>query len=174
MKSHFLASILILSLSAHVQGNPFTTEEPSWTNSVSTAKPLSLEVGVGEIIDSGKQPIEFADPTDPKLAETILTPEFLANATRLQVAVAPQDQGRVTIPDHLTLTYKLSPSDDGYQLSVATDLQRGGRRQTNTILTVRADTWVILGGVTREEIVNDVATKKNLLIAIRISTAQGH
>ncbi len=174
MKTHFLALILILSLSANAHDNPFATEEPSWTNSVSTAKPLSLEVGVGEIIDSGKQPIEFADPTDPKLVETVLTPDFLAKATRLQVAVAPQDQGRVTIPEHLTLTYKLSPSDGGYQLSVAADLQHGGRRQANATLTVFADTWVILGGLTREEIVDDVATKKNLLIAIRISAAQDH
>lgn len=152
--------------------DPFGGTTPSWTESVEAAKPLRLEICFGEA--NQKNPSKKIRDTDPLL--NAITPEFLAAAKTLRIAVAPDDQGRLDAPDQLTAIYRLRTKDTAHSLDLNLILATGGRREINTSVTI-TDQWIPMGGLARTQVTTTTdgkttETRKSLLIAVRLVPAQ--
>ena len=149
--------------------DPFASSSPSWTESVEAAKPLRLEICFGET--------DLGTPDGKaRIAERVLTPEFLAVAKTLRIAVASDDQGRLDAPDKLTAIYRLRTKDTAHSLDVNLVLPTGGRREINTSVTI-TDQWIPMGGLTRAQVTTTTdgkttETRKSLLIAVRLVSAK--
>ncbi len=152
--------------------DPFGGSSPSWTESVEAAKPLRLEICFGEI---DLPPLVKKNyDTDPQL--NAITPEFLAAAKILRIAIAPDDQGRLDAPDKLTAIYRLRTKDTAHSLDLNLVLSTGGRREINTSVTI-TDQWIPMGGLTRTQVTittdgKTTETRKSLLIAVRLVSAK--
>ena len=143
--------------------DPFSTGKPAWTDSVVAAKPLSLELCYGETETPFKKPDGAQTPQ--------ITPEFLEAATRLRIAVSPDDQGRVSLDDKTNLTYRLATQQTDHTLELALAASSGGnRRELNTRVNLTTTDWVVVGEFSREEIHHGKAgaltTKKIFFYAV--------
>ncbi|MFA6288995.1 MAG: hypothetical protein WC661_16560 [Opitutaceae bacterium] len=168
-----LSSLLLICISALISASasaatpdPFGSFSQSWIDSIQAAKPLRLEICFGEI------PI-----TNP--VTNAVTPEFLAVAKTLRIAVAPNDQGRIETPDALTAIYRLTTKGQAHSLDVSFSLEAGGRREINTSVTLTEqipDKWIVIGGLTRTDVITTkgktTETRKNLIIAVRLVSAK--
>lgn len=167
--STFLLACISALISAHAGAatpDPFGGFSQSWIDSIHAAKPLRLEICFGEI------PI-----TDP--ATNAVTPEFLAAAKTLRIAVSPNDQGRIETPDALIAIYRLTTKGQAHSLDLSFSLEAGGRREINTSATLTGQTpdqWIAIGGLTRTEVITakgkTTETRKNLIIAVRLVSAK--
>lgn len=124
------------------------------------AKPLSLEICFGENPSKENAPPQ-------------LTPEFLAAAKTLRIAVSPDDQGRVETPDGVIATYRLKQA---HSLDLNVSLAGQNRREITTTLGLSLDKWVVLGALTRTEVATVKGktheTRQNLVIAVRLVAAE--
>ena len=170
---HLLLCACVLPLAhADTATNPFGGSTPSWTESVEAAKTLRLEICFGET--NQQSPSKKILGTDPLL--NAITPEFLASAKTLRIAVAPDDQGRLDAPDQLTAIYRLRTKDTAHSLDLNLVLSSGGRREINTTVTI-TDQWVTMGGLSRTQVTTTTdgkttETRKSLLIAVRLVPAK--
>lgn len=167
-----LACISVLAVAhAGAVPDPFGGPSPSWIESVQAAKLLRLEICFGEI--NLTKPANETRSADPLL--DAITPEFLAAAKTLRIAVAPDDQGCIDAPDQLTAIYRLKTKDQAHSLDLNLVLATGGRREINTSVTI-TDQWIVLGGLTRTQITTTAGTttetRKNLIIAVRLVPAK--
>lgn len=176
MKRSFCLLICISALIATHAGaataDPFGNSAPSWTESLEAAKPLRLEICFGEI--NLPKPAKENQPDDAVI--NAVTPEFLATAKTLRIAVAPNDQGRIEAPDALTAIYRLTTKDQSHSLDLNFSLAADGRREINTSVTIIPDQWIAFGGLTRTEVKTvkgkTSETRKNLIIAVRLVSAK--
>ena len=143
--------------------DPFSAGKPAWTDSVVAAKPLSLELCYGETDTPFKKPDGAQTPQ--------LTPAFLEDATRVRIAVSPDDQGRVSLDDKTNLTYRLATKQTDHTLELALAASSGGnRRELNTRVILTTTDWVVVGEFSREEIhrgkSGTLTTKKYFFYAV--------
>lgn len=165
-------STLIATHAGASAADPFGSASPSWTESIEASKPLRLEICFGEI--NLPKPAKETLPDDAPIAD--VTPEFLATAKTLRIAVAPNDQGRIEAPDALTALYRLTTKDQSHSLDLNFSLAADGRREINTFVTLFKDQWTVVGGLTRTEVKTvkgkTSETRKNLIIAVRLVSAK--
>lgn len=168
-----LAALLLCACSLAVANpaNPFGGTPP-WTASVDAAKPLRLEIAYGELIVPPS-----ANSDDPSPALDHVTPEFLAAAQTLRIALAPDDQGRVEMSGQLTAIYRLTTKDHTHSLDLNFALSLPNRREVTTRITLPLDGWIVMGGLTRTETTTSkkgavTTTHKNLIVAVRLTSAQ--
>lgn len=171
MKPLLLVATLLVSASLRAAPassfDPFAPGRPSWSDEIVAAKPFTLEVCAAEV---------EATPTPDDPAE-LVTPEFLASAKRLRIAVAATDQGMAEWQDSLRVVYRLTPDSKDHQLEILATLRDAdaGLREVNSKLTLFPDRWLVMGGFTRESVTVaggvETTTKRNLVFAIRLSSA---
>lgn len=136
-----------------------------WVQSVDAAKPLRLEICFAELTHDPKQN-----------AVELITPEFLAAAKTLRIAVAHEDKGRVEAPDQLTAVYRLRTKDTEHTLDINVVLGSENHREIASSVTI-TDQWIVFGGLTRTEVItyldgSTTETSKNLVFAIRLVSAK--
>lgn len=160
------ASTVLLAAPLAASADPFRGDRMlHWVHSVDAAKPLRLEICFAELT---------YDPAQN--AMDLITPEFLASAKTLRIAVAPDDQGRVEAPDQLAAVYRLKTKANEHALDINFIIGGENHREIASSVTV-SEQWIVFGGLTRTEVVTHLDgtstdTRKNLVIAMRLVPAK--
>jgi hypothetical protein len=164
----FLLPLALPLLGAH-PADPFSGS-PSWVESVRAAKPLVLEIVAGEIDGAATDidPLRLLEQASP------------SSATHLRIHVLPTDEGLVEEPTRHSVAYRLAPAgpDHSLRINARFTAPAAGSREINSDLTLRPGAWLVMGGLTREQVTleadgTETSSRRNFVIALRLVLATG-
>lgn len=114
------------------------TSSPS--DLLSAAKPLALDICFAET------DYLFREIVDESSGESVpvITDNFYAHSTRVKIDVAETDVGKVAMPEHVDVTYRIAPAGTGlHVVTVLLDFHLAGRRDLSKTLELPLDRWVV-------------------------------
>jgi len=150
-------SLLILALwpmGGFADPDPFSMQNSSWAIEMRQAKPYVLEIAYGD-----------APASIWKDGKIDGLEHFLNKADYIRIATATSDSGSYESTRLGRILFKIDQPDEAhFSLKIDCSLLVGGQRGLTSDITLLENSWIMMGGLTRET----DSGKANYIVALRI------